>query len=573
MSMYIYQPIENIWFYLFVIGAFIGLATYTWQFRQTPGAKPQVYGQICKGVWMLSMVMCSLNGNLSEKICWLAISHISSLLMPFFWFSLIWELSHQRKSIPKAVKYGYLGLAGCLSLVIMTNFWHGLYWQEISLEGNAIRVVSGLVRQAGIIIAYFLSALTIVQIVRWLMGSAGLCRKQAVWYTLSSIVALGGTVLDFVPALGRIAPLPMGFLLSGVFITWGFYRWHSYNILFLAQEVVAQNMIDGLLVVDEYGYIVDLNPTAQMALTGLPVTVGSKLAELVVAWPILAKINETSARHMLEVVREQPEGKRYYQLYVTSLQTRDYRLGMVMILKDITQQKQDQAYIIEQEKVLSILTERNRLSRELHDTDHGQFPGYVKTQAQAVGLLLKKDRLLEATGQLNQLVQAAEYAFADVRESISALKNTATEWNFFRNLEEYLQRFQQTSDLTITYSGPQMVSSNWILQEAEVQLLRIIQEILTNIRKHAGASRIEVEINVDDVQMNLVIVDDGCGFDLGKTQSGLSGFGLKIMQERVAEIDGICLIKPLLDKGTAITIAIPLSTEALKIGMQEDGAL
>ena len=85
------------------------------------------------------------------------------------------------------------------------------------------------------------------------------------------------------------------------------------------------------------------------------------------AWPELAHADDNSGRTVLEVVRELPAGNRFYQLNVTSLQTKGHSLGKAIIFKDITEQKCNQAKLLEREKALSILTERERLGRELHD--------------------------------------------------------------------------------------------------------------------------------------------------------------------------------------------------------------
>lgn len=226
-------------------------------------------------------------------------------------------------------------------------------------------------------------------------------------------------------------------------------------------------------------------------------------------------------------------------------------------MKDITQQKQDQARIIEQQRALSILMERDRLGRELHDTQ-GQFPGYVKTQAQAIRLMMKRERGVDAAAQLEQLIAAAA-AFVDARESITSLKGGDKRWDFFEQLPEWLNTFQKMSGISADYAGPQQRPERWIETEAEVHLLRIIQEAMTNARKHARPTRIGIDIRLGGSSVTLTIADDGSGFNTVEERPAAAGFGLAILRERASEIGGSCVISSSPKTGTIVTVQTPLA--------------
>jgi signal transduction histidine kinase len=406
------------------------------------------------------------------------------------------------------------------------------------------------------IISYIFCALALVLSARCILITRGLRRRQALWFTLPCLFSLVGSVLNHIPAVQRVAPLPSGFLLSGLFITWGFHRWQAYNIIPLAHEVVVRNMIDGLMVVDAYGYIANMNSAAKTAMNGMSVAVGGRFAELATGWPALAAALANPGPGSAEVVRNYPGGSRYYQLTTTSLQTAGHFLGKIVIFKDITQQKQDQEKLLNSEKALSILTERNRLSRELHDAQ-GQFPGYVKTHTQAIRLLLQKGQIEDVDRQLERLTNAAAVAFTDVRESIIGLKTAVEEWDFFKNLQAWLSQFQQSSGIITSYTGPESRLPQWVLPEAEVQLLRIVQEALVNARKHSGADRAEVAFFVGNGNLIVTIADNGRGFDVAKINNS-AGFGLEIIRERAEGIGSVCKISSAFDQGTVVTVEVPL---------------
>ncbi|WP_094602652.1 hypothetical protein SPSIL_041130 [Sporomusa silvacetica DSM 10669] len=567
MSVITHQPIINEWFYLLAIAALIGLATYIWQFRSMPGAKKQAYIQVAKAGWLFCLIMIGDVADVPDKLLWAALVLIPSMLSAFFGFEFVLEISKQQNKIVPGVRYILTMIVACLVFGMLSNSWHGLFVQTGWLEGSTLKVVAGPGRTVMITINYLFVALATALSIRWILVSDGLRRKQAWWFTLASLFSPIVTVLSLIPAFRDMAPLPVGFLLTGIFISWGFYRWHLYNTLSLAQETAVRNMVEGLLVVDEEGFIVDMNDAARTICAGLSVAVDRSCAEFAAAWPELAQAVNTAGQQAVEVVKNSVEETRYYQLTVTGLQSSGYCLGKILVLKDITQQKQDQATMLDQQKALSILTERNRLSREIHDTQ-GQFPGYAKAQTQAIALLLKQNRLAEALAQLEQLKYAADAAFIDARESITSLK-TVAETDFFQSLQLWLLQFQKISGIAVTYTGPEAIPSRWVLAAAEVQLLRMIQEALTNARKHSGAGSIEVMFTFDDARVKVTIADNGQGFDQQTSQNQPITFGLTILKERATEIAGVCSVESIPGQGTVVTVEVPLVATDMAAGIQE----
>lgn len=548
---------DNIWFYMVTIAVLEALAIYAWQFRKMPGAVTQVIMLASKGVLLLSLVLVGISTELPAKLFWVKLQQITVGLILYLWFVFVLQVSQQEKIIPPVVKYSIFGSMACLWLAMLSN-WHGLHWQDVWLDDRTIKAVVGPVDRAVMIYGYLLCILNTVLNVRWVLITAGLRRKQALWFTIAGLTSVAGHILWRLSGIHFIEPLPWAFLLSSAIVVWLYYQWRFYSILPLAQDVAARHMIDGLLVIDEQDCIVDMNPAARQMLNGLPVAAGGQLQASAAAWPALAEVDGRHGVKTVEAVREYPEGNCYYQLSRIPLQTAPDRfLGRIILLKDITRQKQDQAKMVEQEKALSVLTERERLGRELHDVQ-GQFPGCVKIQTQTIKILLQNGRLTEAMAQLESLSQAADASFLDVRESITGLKIAAKGWDFFEKLPEWLSQFQKMSGIATDYVGLQAMPARWILPVAEVHLLRIVQEILSNTRKHAGASNVTVTFTFAADRLVVTVEDDGCGFDSKNIQTDPAKFGLNIIRERAAEIGGICTVRSVPKQGTMVTVEIPL---------------
>lgn len=97
MPIQAYLPIVHIELYLIVGAVLLSLVTYIGQFRKVPGAKPQSANQVCKTIWLLSMVMVSFSSGLSDKIPWLQLQQMMALLSSYIWVVFILEISSQEK--------------------------------------------------------------------------------------------------------------------------------------------------------------------------------------------------------------------------------------------------------------------------------------------------------------------------------------------------------------------------------------------------------------------------------------------------------------------------------------------
>jgi nitrate/nitrite-specific signal transduction histidine kinase len=184
---------------------------------------------------------------------------------------------------------------------------------------------------------------------------------------------------------------------------------------------------------------------------------------------------------------------------------------------EIAEREQAQATLIEQQRALAAFEERERLGRDLHD-GLGQVMGYINVQAQTVKTMLAAGQTLPAQANLQRITQAAQEAHADIRDFILGLRaDDAPRQNFWEALRDYLRQFQTTYGIETRLSLPDGAPLRDYLRQfqttygietrlslpdgaplpefgpvVEEQLLRIIQEALTNVRKHAAARQVEV---------------------------------------------------------------------------------
>lgn len=215
----------------------------------------------------------------------------------------------------------------------------------------------------------------------------------------------------------------------------------------------------------------------------------------------------------------------------------------------------DNAHLYRQVADLATAQERIRIAHEMHD-GIAQVLGYVNTKVQAASEYIKRGKTEEATTQLRELAVAAREAYTDVREAIVDLRTLPTPLRSFGDiLEEYVERWkEQTGISTQLTIGTDLLFPAGV----ELQLIRIVQESLANVRKHARAASVKIKICRIDDQLQIIILDDGIGFTPGTlTRSEFPRFGLSTMKERAESIGGTLVIEAGRGTGTAVKVSIP----------------
>lgn len=206
---------------------------------------------------------------------------------------------------------------------------------------------------------------------------------------------------------------------------------------------------------------------------------------------------------------------------------------------------------------LAVMEERSRIAREMHD-GLAQILGYMGLQVQTLKALVHQGKQDKALVELEKTRENIKLAQADVRENILSLRTTLTgKAGIVSALEEYVSEFglhTGTSTKVITHiDGTPNLSPL-----AEVQLVRVVQEALANIRKHAQAENVRVILSEQEGCLSIVISDDGIGF---QSPGGRRQFGLQTMRERAEIVGGQLAIKSNPGKGTSVELRLPLLAE------------
>jgi nitrate/nitrite-specific signal transduction histidine kinase len=214
------------------------------------------------------------------------------------------------------------------------------------------------------------------------------------------------------------------------------------------------------------------------------------------------------------------------------------------------------------ERVLdvAVLEERERIARELHD-GLAQVLGYINTQTMATRRLIEVGRSGDASEQLRLMEEAARSVYGDVREAILGLSSPLpAAGGLVDAVRTYVAQFERMVPFKIAVRIEPEVGLAGLPATTEIQAMRIVQEALSNVRKHASAGNVDITFGRENGGLTLAVVDDGAGFDARlPTPAEWPQFGLQSMKERAKSIRGTLNVDSQLGQGTSVRLFVPLN--------------
>ena len=215
------------------------------------------------------------------------------------------------------------------------------------------------------------------------------------------------------------------------------------------------------------------------------------------------------------------------------------------------------------ERVLdaAVLEERERIGRELHD-GLAQVLGYINTQTLAIRKLLDSGRVEAAGEALASMEEASRHVNDDVREAILGLR-TAPKEGLAANLRAYLHDYGLMGGAALRLEATPQTERLRLPASTEFQVVRIVQEALSNVRKHAAARSAFVSLRIEGEQLSVEVTDDGRGFDPEHPiPSNWPRFGLQTMHERAKAIGGRFEVRSQPGEGTTVGVRVALDGSA-----------
>ncbi len=542
------------------------LAVFAWRRRTEPGAGPFILACFFGAAMAVGSILEYTAGDAAEKIAWIKFQNVWSLPAATAVTCFILEYAWPGRWLTRRtlILFAVVPLVG-LGLILTDNLHH-LVWRSF-LIGNGLEGGHLIVQVTGpagwLLIGYYflLAAINLIVLI-WLYLRSP---QHRITVMLIIFGQLSGRILVFLDkALLIQSPLPVDVLVVGYLaliyavVLFGF---RLFDPTVLARQNVMEQLADGIVVLDPWGRVAAVNRAAERIL-GLQASQvkGSPVGDILPLYPTAAQALENGSE--LEFSLSTDGIPRDYRLVISPLKDwRGQEAGRLLIIRDVTEKMQAQAQIIEQQRALAVLKERELLARELHD-ELSQDLALINLQAQTVSSLLGSGQMEQVQEQLRRLAKTARQAQVEVRGEIRTLSHRAAQdRGFIGALRHFVETFQETHGIQMELVVPAAQQGISIAAAVEVQLLRIVQEAFTNIRKHASATRVRVSLQPENGCLTLAIEDDGVGFDPRSHPAGGGSFGLGIMEARAAEIGGRVELDSVPGRGTQIRVVIPVEGE------------
>lgn len=204
------------------------------------------------------------------------------------------------------------------------------------------------------------------------------------------------------------------------------------------------------------------------------------------------------------------------------------------------------------EREAAVAEERALLARELHDSI-AQSLAFLKIQVQLLRTAIQRTQAAQVQTALDELDTGLRESIGDVRELLVHFRTRTNTDDIEQALQATLQKFQHQTglpaNLQVQGHGLPLPS------DVQVQVLHVLQEALSNVRKHAGATQVGLEV-FKGARWRFLVRDNGIGFDT-RQNHGESHVGMKIMSERAGRIGAGVTVVSGPGQGTTVTLTLP----------------
>lgn len=240
----------------------------------------------------------------------------------------------------------------------------------------------------------------------------------------------------------------------------------------------------------------------------------------------------------------------YALLLVREGWTRQKAETLVRELEAAKRQLQEYSEKVEE---LTISQERQRMAREMHDTLAQGLAGVI-FQLEAADSHMERNRLADAQVSVRQAMQRARQTLHEARRAIQALRSAALEEkDLVAAITSEISEFEATAGVAADLilegdTGP-------ISPRVAQHVLRIVQESLSNVGRHARARQVQIRLARNGHKLQLVVQDDGKGFDVQAAMQRQDCFGLQGMHERAARMGAELRVESPPQGGTRLVLS------------------
>lgn len=481
------------------------VALTAWTRREVaPATRPFTCLMLAIALYASAAALSASTFSLRPKIFWATCEYVASNSVIAFYFIFTLNFTgrvHWMRPIYRRILVWALPISNVL--LVATNHWHRLVWETFTPHPNKAHI---LIFQHGIgfywiAIGFYIYVITgSLLVMRGAIQSSNLYKKQASVVVSSAVPPLlAGSLYIF-----RLPPdvnlLPMSFLFTGLIYFTSLFRDRLFDLVPIARDIIIEEMSEGIIVIDHRSRVIDMNRAAmqyvvldshsRVSLLGKPIDIALS------HWPELAKQCRTLADKSTTIITK-PHLSYYLEVRATRLQNpQQYATGRLIMLRDITQQQQDQ---------LEIKQANAELTRQL--AENKALHNQLEKQAIRDGLTqLFNRRYFEETvpaefakaqrsGQPLSIILLDIDHFKGVNDTYGHLAGDCA----LRTFAQIIQKQIRESDIACRYGGEEFVVAmpNMPLDgavERADSIRRVFKSTLLEFEEHCFSATVSIGV-------------------------------------------------------------------------------
>jgi PAS domain S-box-containing protein len=571
------------------------LALAAWRRRPATGATAIAVMMLAAMIWSLGYALEFASSDLSMILFWARLQYFGIVALPVVWLAFALQYTGRERWLTRRALSAMAVVPLITVLLVWTNDMHGLIWQEMFLESHEGFVSFSPVygpwfwihvaySYALLLAGTLLLLLTLVRSPHLYQGQAGTVIAAAILPWIANIIYL--VDLNPIPYLDLT---PFAFVGTGLVLAWGLFRFHLLDVVPVARDAVVESMEHGVIVLDDQGRIVDLNPAAEgiLALSRTSL-VGQEAARVMPGWFDLIYPTHGSAEKISEIVTGSGHTRRFYEPSVSPLRNRSQEvIGQLLMIYDVTEQRRGEDERRERLQAEEAVRARDHFisvaSHELR-TPITTLWGYAdllqrhsqREDTSNPRLERGLQVIAEQADRLNRLVnylmdisriQSGRLVLAEEPVDIGALVARVAE-----SLQPLLER--HTLDFRLG-EGP------LVLEGDAMRIEQVVQNLVNNAIKYSPAGGpIILDVRRQDGQVCLTITDSGIGIpeqslpqlfepfyradNVGIHEIEGSGLGLAVVREVITRHGGTIEVRSTEGSGSTFIVCFPLLEDSTR---------
>jgi PAS domain S-box-containing protein len=357
-----------VWPLLVAAAVLAVLAFFAWRRRPTPGARAFTLLMLAASEWSLGYALELGSAALPAKVFWADVQYLGIVIVPGAWLVFVLRYVGAEEWLSRR-NLALLAIEPAVMLALVwTNATHGLVRSSVRLDTSgpfpALDYAYGAAFWVNAAYSYALLLVGTLLLLQVLFQPPRLYRMQAIALLIGALAPWVGNALYIsgLRAFSYLDPSPFAFILTGLAVVGGLFRFRLLDLVPIARSAVIERMDEGVMVLDARNRVVDLNPAAARVVGHpVPEIIGRPAAEVLSAWPGLIEWHRDVIETHTEVTLGVGDTQHAYDLRISPLYDRDGRLaGRLFVSLDVTGRKRAEEGLRESEERFRQMAENSR---------------------------------------------------------------------------------------------------------------------------------------------------------------------------------------------------------------------